>query len=64
MSVDSPQDFEAVAAIFEALKNVPDFGIEEVTALLKTHPEILDKNKESIANSGFLKTIANDKIVR
>jgi spore coat polysaccharide biosynthesis protein SpsF (cytidylyltransferase family) len=64
MSVDSTQDFEAVAAIFEALKNVPDFGIEEVTALLKTHPEILDKNKESIANSGFQKTIANDKIVR
>ena len=26
--------------------------------------EILDKNKESIANSGFQKTIANDKIVR
>ena len=64
MSVDSPQDFEAVAAIFEALKNTADFGIEEVTALLKTHPEILDKNKESIANSGFQKTIANDKIVK
>jgi spore coat polysaccharide biosynthesis protein SpsF (cytidylyltransferase family) len=64
MSVDSPQDFEAVAAIFEALRDTPDFGIEEVASLLKTHPEIIEKNKESIANSGFQKTIANDKIVK
>lgn len=64
MSVDSPDDFEAVASIFEALKNTPDFGIEEVTALLKSHPEIAEKNKESIANSGFQKTIANDKMVK
>ncbi len=64
MSVDSPADFEAVASIFEALKNTPDFGIEEVSLLLKSHPEILEKNKESIANSGFQKTIANDKIVK
>jgi spore coat polysaccharide biosynthesis protein SpsF (cytidylyltransferase family) len=64
MSVDSPQDFEAVAAIFEALKNTPNFSIEEVSTLLKNHPEILDKNKESIANIGFQKTIANDKIVK
>ena len=64
MSVDSPQDFEAVAAIFEALKDHPYFGIEEVTAILQAHPEILEKNKESIANSGFQKTIANDKIVK
>ena len=64
MSVDSPADFEAVATIFEELKNTPDFGIEEVTKLLQQKPEILDKNKESIANSGFQKTIANDKIVK
>ena len=30
----------------------------------KEEKEILDKNKESIANSGFQKTIANDKIVK
>ncbi len=64
MSVDSPQDFEAVQAIFEALKNIPNFSIEDVVELLKKHPEILEKNKESIANSGFQKTIANDKIVK
>lgn len=63
MSVDSPQDFDAVSLIFQKLQHVPDFGIEDVVALLKQHPEILEKNKDSVANSGYQKTIANDKII-
>ena len=60
MSVDSPEDFEAVKTIFEELKNIPDFGIDEVTNLLQTKSYILDKNKNSIANSGYLKSIEKD----
>jgi len=61
MSVDSPDDFEAVKTIFEELKSVPDFGIDEVTNLLQKKPYILDKNKNSVANSGYIKSIENDK---
>jgi len=63
MSVDSPDDFEAVKTIFEELKNIPDFGIDEVTNLLQLKPEIIEKNKSSIANTGYLKSIENDKSV-
>ena len=61
MSVDSPDDFEAVKTIFEELKSVPDFGIDEVTNLLQKKSYILDKNKNSVANSGYIKSIENDK---
>lgn len=64
MSVDSPDDFEAVRAIFEELKNTPDFGINEVTQLLQKHPEIIEKNKNSVANSGYVKSIQNDREVK
>lgn len=64
MSVDSPDDFEAVKEIFIALQNTPDFGINEVTNLLQHHPEIIEKNKNSVANSGYIKSIQNDREVK
>jgi spore coat polysaccharide biosynthesis protein SpsF len=64
MSVDSPDDFEAVQTIFEELKNTPDFGIDEVTNLLISKPEIIEKNKNSVANSGYVKSIENDREVK
>ena len=64
MSVDSPDDFEAVKSIFEELKNIPDFGIDEVTELLISKPEIIEKNKNSVANSGYIKSIENDREVK
>lgn len=64
LSVDSPADFAAVARIFEELKSTKDFGMEEVIALLKKKPDILELNKESIANSGYQKSINNDKKVK
>ncbi len=61
LSVDSADDFKTVARIFEELKSVKDFGMEEVIALLKEKPEIAELNKNSIANSGYHKSIKNDK---
>jgi spore coat polysaccharide biosynthesis protein SpsF (cytidylyltransferase family) len=64
LSVDSPDDFKIVAKIFEELKLVKDFGMEEVINLLKQKPEIGELNKDSVANSGYQKSIKNDKPVK
>lgn len=61
LSVDSENDFKAVEAIFNSFESITDFGMNEVSALLKSKPEILELNKESIINSGYIKSIQNDK---
>jgi len=62
--VDTPADLNIVARIFEELKAHEDFSIEEVTALLKSKPEILELNRESKINSGFKKSLKEDKNVK
>lgn len=64
LSVDTPADLNIVARIFEELKAHEDFSIEEVTALLKSKPEILELNRESKINSGFKKSLDEDRIVK
>lgn len=64
LSVDTENDFKAVEGIFEALKDTPDFSIDEVVELLKARPELLDANKESIINSGYAKSLASDRKVK
>ncbi|MFM1931384.1 MAG: hypothetical protein RL226_687 [Bacteroidota bacterium] len=64
LSVDTENDLAAVSRIFEELKDIPDFGIHEVTALLKAKPEILALNQESEINAGFRKSLNEDKKVK
>lgn len=61
LSVDSDSDFKAVEKIFNSFDNLTDFGMNDVLALLKSQPEILELNKDSIINSGYIKSIQNDK---
>jgi spore coat polysaccharide biosynthesis protein SpsF (cytidylyltransferase family) len=61
LSVDSEDDFRAVEAIFGAFDTVTDFGMAEVIALIRKNPDILELNKDSRINSGYLKSIQNDK---
>lgn len=61
LSVDSENDFKAVEMIFNAFESLTDFGMNDVLELLKIKPEILELNKESIINSGYVKSIQNDK---
>lgn len=61
LSVDSENDFKAVESIFNSFDSLTDFGMNEVLDLLKSKPEILELNKESIINSGYHKSIQNDK---
>ena len=61
LSVDSENDFKAVESIFNSFDTLTDFGMNEILDLLKAKPEILELNKESIINSGYIKSIQNDK---
>jgi spore coat polysaccharide biosynthesis protein SpsF (cytidylyltransferase family) len=63
LSVDSENDFKAVETIFNSFDSLTDFGMNDVLDLLKTKPEIVEINKESIINSGYHKSIQNDKKV-
>ena len=63
LSVDSENDFKAVETIFNSFDTITDFGMTEVIALLEVKPEILELNKESVINSGYIKSINNDKEV-
>lgn len=61
LSVDSENDFKAVESIFNSFESLTDFGMNDILTLLKSKPEILELNKDSIINSGYHKSIQNDK---
>lgn len=61
LSVDSENDFKAVETIFNSFDNISDFGMNEVIKLLKLKPKILKLNEDSIINSGYTKSVQNDK---
>lgn len=64
LSVDTKADLKMAERIFEELKDQKDFSIKDVTKLLREKPEILEINKESEINSGFAKSIKEDRIVK
>jgi spore coat polysaccharide biosynthesis protein SpsF len=61
LSVDSENDFKVAEAIFQAFDSITDFTMEDVLQLLKAKPELLELNKDSVINSGYIKSIQNDK---
>ena len=63
LSVDSQEDFNAVEKIFDSFNSIADFGMNDILQLLKNKPEILELNKGSIINSGYHKSLKNDKEV-
>lgn len=64
LSVDTENDLKAAETIFAELESTPDFGIDEVVNLLNNKPEILSINKESIINSGYIKSIQTDRKIK
>lgn len=49
LTVDTPEDFELIRRIFEALyANNPHFSLEDILMLLQQYPEWLDINKEIV----------------
>ncbi|MFN0030638.1 MAG: cytidylyltransferase domain-containing protein [Flavobacteriales bacterium] len=61
LSVDTTNDLLVAQTIFDELSHEPDFAIDEVVALLQRKPEILLLNKDSEINSGYKKSIEQDK---
>jgi spore coat polysaccharide biosynthesis protein SpsF len=64
LSVDTPEDFETVEGIFRHFSPRTDFTVREIIDLLETHPEMLEANRNSVINSGYAKSLQNDKEVK
>jgi spore coat polysaccharide biosynthesis protein SpsF (cytidylyltransferase family) len=64
LSVDSENDFAAVESIFNAFDTIDAFDMYDVIELLKQKPQILSINKDSKINSGYIKSIKNDKTIQ
>ena len=64
LSVDTENDLRLAEQIFIELKNTPDFSIDDVVELLRRKPELLEINSESEINSGYKKSIREDRTVK
>lgn len=61
-SVDTEADFAFVTTVFEALLPTnPHFGKDDVLALLRVHPELMEINKGGTGFEGLQKSLEEDK---
>jgi spore coat polysaccharide biosynthesis protein SpsF (cytidylyltransferase family) len=61
--VDEPEDLEFVRRVYEILYPVkPEFGTEDILALLERKPELSEINKGFERNEGAKKSIEQDKV--
>lgn len=61
--VDEPEDLEFVRRIYEILYPVkPEFGTEDILALLERKPELVEINKRFERNEGAKKSIEEDDL--
>jgi spore coat polysaccharide biosynthesis protein SpsF (cytidylyltransferase family) len=63
LSVDNIDDFKVIERVFEELKHIPNFDMQDVTNLLKLKPEIMLINKGSVINEGYIKSIKNEMFI-
>jgi spore coat polysaccharide biosynthesis protein SpsF len=64
LSVDTDNDLRLAEQIFRELENTPDFGINDVVHLLSNKPELLEINRGSEINSGYKKSIREDRMIK
>ena len=61
-TVDRPEDFAVVEAIYQALYPAnPAFTTSDILAFLAAHPEIARRNADITRNEGYLKSLAADR---
>lgn len=61
LTVDDPQDFVVVNAVFQALyPSQRTFSIDDAIAFLQRNPGLAASNLETIRNEGYLKSLAAD----
>jgi spore coat polysaccharide biosynthesis protein SpsF (cytidylyltransferase family) len=63
-SVDTIDDLTMVQSIFEKLGHIEQFGINEVTELILSNPGMLKINASSTINSGYQKSLKEDKKIK
>jgi spore coat polysaccharide biosynthesis protein SpsF len=63
-TLDEPQDYELLRAIFDALYD-PErpFLAEDVLAFLDQHPELLTINNNVTRNEGYITSLENDEVI-
>lgn len=63
-TVDEPEDFEFVRAVFENLyRENPSFSMDDILNLMERKPELALLNKRFARNEGLLKSKEKDKTV-
>jgi len=63
--VDDERDFQLVTEIFKNLYREDEiFHLKDILGFLSKKPELLELNKRTIRNEGYLKSLAEDRIVR
>jgi spore coat polysaccharide biosynthesis protein SpsF len=63
-TVDEPEDLELVREIYKHLGPEPNFGMEQILALLEEHPELNEINARFTRNEGYQKSLMEDAIVK
>lgn len=62
-TVDEPEDFELVTAVFEGLYHEqPEFGTNEVLSFLREHEGLSRLNRSHERNEGYAKSLSEDKV--
>ena len=65
LCVDDEKDFQLVSEVFKNLyKEGELFHLKDILNFLSENPELLELNKRTIRNEGYLKSLAEDRIVR
>lgn len=63
-TVDEPEDFEFVKAVYERLyQSNPSFGMDEILALLANSSELSQLNTRYKRNEGLAKSLAEDEVL-
>lgn len=63
LSLDTPEDLKSIENIIMALNDNPDFSIEDVVNIIKLNPELIQPNKDAMINSGYRKSLENDRMI-
>ncbi|MCX8175492.1 MAG: glycosyltransferase family protein [Candidatus Micrarchaeota archaeon] len=58
LTVDYPEDFEVIKAVYSALGAKKGFGLKEIAAYLKRNPKIASLNSHYIRDEGYHREIA------
>lgn len=64
LSVDTDHDFKLVEEIFKNFEDKLNFTIDDVMAFLSEHNELLEINQDAIINSGYAKSLKEDKKIK